>query len=219
MRSIKQNYSRVILERDGKFERLCSLHLCVSTGEVLFDFKDSLSIVSSSKRNICGNLSEEFTVGLKSIQHIHFISKQNKIVLTQRNKQENTFHSNPFYRSPGMDGNKKLYKLPIFILGQESFPVYFKEVSSMDFVLKIPEHDDRYSYTVGFWHGEGFNKEERRQMENSLFSLYEEKHQNPQYIQSKANRIYSVYIVVFKKEQKESLFTTMRIQASNMPSN
>lgn len=191
-------YSRVIITKNGTQKRLCSLHLNLNLGDLFIEFKRAYDVVAQgiidTKK---GTLNFE-DPEVSRIQHLHYVAKEHKMIVTERRKEGHQKHNKGIPLSFRKLKGKTLTLLTRIIPRDEDLLISNKKLTPLDFLLKIPKEAFDKLLAFDIWFGNGFDLIQIQQVSHYTRKLYE-KYETKFHICSFGEKdFHSVYIVMYE---------------------
>lgn len=207
----KRTYSRVIVDKSGVRKRLCSLHLDLNSGDLFVEFKRPLSVITQGTLKTTDGILALEEPEVKKIQHVHYIHSKHKIVVTYREKGEETKHSRGVTFIPRKINGRYLHLITRILPRDADLPLHDKPLTSMDFPLNVPKEavDERLGYDL--WFGFGFDPIQVGQTSHHIRRRYES-HESKFYEYAFGNNgPYSVYAVLYLPKNQNAPDSTRLI--------
>lgn len=195
---MSDTYSRVIITKNGTQRRLCSLHLNLDSGDLFIEFKRSYGVIAqgifdTKKKTISVEGPE-----INRIQHLHYVAKDHKMVLTNREKGGNQQHSQDIPLSFRILKDKSLTLLVRVIPRDEDLLESNKNLTKMDFHVEVPKEALNKLLAFDIWIGTRFDLIQIQQVSHYIRKLYEKYETKFHICAFGENSFNSVYVVMYE---------------------
>lgn len=195
---MRDNYSRVIITKEGIQRRLCSLHLDLNSGDLFIEFKRAYGVIAQGTFDTKKKIIDVENPEVSRIQHLHYIAKDHKMVVTDRGKGGHQKHTKGVPLSFRILKGKTLTLLIRVIPRDEDLLIFDKNLTSMDLVLEVPREAFDKLLAFDIWIGANFDPIQVQQVSHFVRKLYE-KHETKFHICSFGQNIFhSVYVVMYE---------------------